>query len=280
MASPFIPPVRRVNRGRGHSYVDANGLKVPGVTTILKALPKDALINWAANSTAEAALNRWDELGKLKPAQRLKELQGARWADKDTASNRGTQVHGLAQRLVHDEQVAVPPELEGHVQSYVRFLDEFDVQAVLVEATVMSHKHGYAGTLDLIAELLDPDDPEPDPDKRRRHSWLLDIKTSRSGIFGETALQLAGYRYADCWVDELGVERPMPEVERTGAVHVRADGYDLVPVEADRVQHRALLYVQQVHRWDATARDLVGAPITPPTTSAYRLVRADQMESR
>ena len=55
--SVYKAPIRRVNRGRGHSYVDANGAKV-----ILKALPKDALINWAANATADAAVNLWDEL--------------------------------------------------------------------------------------------------------------------------------------------------------------------------------------------------------------------------
>lgn len=271
----YKAPIRRVDRGKNHSYVDANGVKVPGVTTILKALPKDALINWAANATAEAALNRWTELGKLAPAARLKEMQGARYADRDAAANRGTQVHALAERLVKDEAVAVPPELEGHVQSYVKFLDEFDVNPILVEAVVMSHKHGYAGTLDLVAELLDPDDPEPDPAKRRRVTWLLDIKTGRSGVFGETALQLAGYRYADTFVTKSGTEQPMIGVQRCGAVHVRADGYDLIPVEADPAQHRALLYVQQVHRWNETARDLIGAAIRPPTTSAYRLTRME-----
>lgn len=269
----YTPPVRRINRGRGHSYVDANGLVVPGVTTILKALPKDALINWAGNATAEAALNRWDELAAMPPAERLKTLAKARYDDRDAGANRGTEVHRLAQRLVRDERVAVPPEVEGHVHAYVKFLDEFDVQPILVEATVMSHQHGYAGTLDLIADLLDPDDPEPDPALRGRLRWLLDLKTSRSGVFGETALQLAGYRYADCWVDEHGIEQPLPEVERTGAVHVRRDGYDLLPVEADRAQHRTLLYVQQVHRWDQTSRDLVGDRVAPPATSTLRLVR-------
>lgn len=262
--SAYTPPIRRVNRGRGHTYVDANGLTVPGVTTILKALPKDALINWAANATAEAAVDRWGELSKLGPAARLNALKKARYDDRDTAANRGTVVHGLGQRLVADERVEIPDGLEGHVESYVRFLDEWDVQPVLVEAVVMSHRHGYAGTLDLLADL-------PPLGKR----LLIDLKTSRSGVFGETALQLAGYRYADTYVTDDGSEAQMIEVDACAAVHVRADGYDLIPVEAGPEQHRALLYVQQVHRWDATARDLIGAALTPPTTTRYRIVREE-----
>jgi len=61
----FTPPIRRKETARGHHYVDAENRRVPGVTTILGALPKDALINWAANTTADAAVNRWDELGAL-----------------------------------------------------------------------------------------------------------------------------------------------------------------------------------------------------------------------
>lgn len=261
----YTAPIRRVDRGRGHTYVDANGLKVPGVTTILKALPKDALINWAANATADAAINRWDELADLPPAARLKELQNARYADRDKAANRGTAVHALAEQLIKGEKVEMPDELAGHVESYVRFLDEWQVEPVLVEAVVMSHRHGYAGTLDLVVDV---------PKLGQR--LLLDIKTSRSGIFGETALQLAGYRYADTYVDDAGAEQPMIPVDGCGAIHVRGDGYDLRPVEAGPDQHRALLYVQQVGRWNDTARDLVGDALTPPTTTRYRILREEQ----
>jgi hypothetical protein len=271
--------IRRVNRGKGHSYVDSDtGEKIPGVTTILDGgIPKPALINWAANATIEYAVDNWDALTDKAVSVRTKELSGARYAAKDIAANRGTQVHGLAERLVEGDRVAIPEGLEGHVQSYVRFLDEFDVQPVLVERTVYSRTHKYCGTFDLIADLLDPDDPEPDPDLRHRMRWLLDIKTNRSGIFGETALQLAAYRYADVWIDEKndGVEMEMPEVERTGAIHVRADGYDLIPVEAGPAQFRQFLYAQQIARFTADSRELVGQPVISPDTSTYRLARED-----
>ncbi len=256
----FTPPIRRRNYGKGHGYVDANGLKIPGVTSIISdGIPKPALLKWAGDVTAEYAVDCWDELADMAPSVRLKTLKGARYANTDTAANKGTVIHRLAAELVMGRQVQVPDLLAGYVESYVRFLDEHDVEPVLVEATVVSHKHGYAGTLDLI-------------DGHR----LLDLKSSRSGIFGETALQLAAYRYADAYVDERGDEHPMPHIDWTGAVHIRADGYSLVPVEAGPEQFRAFLYVQQVARFVADSRSLVGGPVESPTSSTYRLTRLDE----
>lgn len=270
--------IKRVDRGRNHWYVDAEtGVRVPGVTSITDGgLPKKALINWSGNATAEYAVDNWDELSELTPSARLKKMQGGRYEAKDAAANKGTKVHNLAEKLVKGAEVTVPEELAGHVESYVRFLDEFDVRPVLVEAVIYSQEHGYCGTLDLIADLLDPDDPEPDPEMRRRVRWLLDLKTSRSGIFGETALQLAGYRYADMWIDQsTGEAHDMPEVERCGGVWVRSNGYSLVPLEVTELQHRQLLYVEQVAEFNKTSRDLVGEPIESPYQSTYRLVRED-----
>lgn len=263
----FTPPIRRKDTARGHHYVDAEGRRVPGVTTIIgDGVPKPALINWAANATADAAVNRWDELAELGPAQRLKALQGARYEEKDRAANKGTAVHAIAEKLIAGQDVAVPDELVGYAESYTRFLDEFEVQPLHVEFTVISYRYGYAGTGDLIASLRMPGG--------ERVVGLGDIKTNRSGIFGETALQLAGYRYADVIVPAGKVdEEPMPEVDGCFAVHVRADGYSLVPVTAELDQHRQLLYAQQVGHFVRDSRDLVGAAIEPPTTSTYRLTR-------
>jgi hypothetical protein len=262
--------IRRRNIGKNHIYEDAvTGQRIPGVTKLTgDGLPKPALIDWAANATAEYAVDNWERLTAMAPSQRLKVLRGGRYEAKDAAAKRGTQVHALAERLVADEKVAIPDGLDGYVRSYVRFLDDFDVRPVLA-----SEQHGYCGTLDLIADLIDPDDPEPDPDKVARQRWLLDIKTSRSGIFGEVALQLAAYRYADTYLAD-GEELPMPDVDLCGGIHVRADGYDLIPVTAGIAQFRQFLYVQQVARFAAESRELVGEPIVPPHASTWELVKS------
>jgi hypothetical protein len=250
----FVGPIRRVDTAKSHHYVDADGRRVPGVTTILGGgLPKAALINWAGNATAGYAIDNWAELTKLPPSERLQRLQKGRYEDRDKAANRGTEVHKLAERLITGAEVPIPEELAGHAESYVQFLDEFEPQPVLIEGTIYSIKYGYAGTLDLIADF-------PTIGKR----LLVDIKTNRTGIFGETALQLAGYRYAEtCIIDDTAC--PMVEVDDCAAIHVRADGFDLVPLVVGPQQFRDFLYAQQIKRFDDESRDLIGSPIDPPS---------------
>ena len=260
MADAIARPIRRRNHGRGHSYYDAEGRKVPGVTTIISnGTPKQSLIEWAGNATAAYAVDHWDELAELPPSQRLKKLQRARYEDRDTAANRGTQVHELAEQLVHGAEVHVPDDLAGHVESYVRFLDEWDVEPIHTEFVIVSYRFGWAGTGDLIASLRHHQDPA------QRVIWGLDIKTSRSGIFGEVAWQEAGYFLgADAIIDADGNEQPMPECDRYGAVHVRADGYSLVPLEVGPEQLRELRYIAEVAKASERASDYVGAPLDPP----------------
>lgn len=260
----LAPPIRRVNHGKGHRYVDSQGQRVPGVTSIIgDGLPRPALINWAANTTAECAVDRWDELAELRPAQRLKALQQARFTARDAAARRGTEVHQLAERLVAGGEVELPEAIAGHVEAYAAWLDAWQVQPVVVEGVCISYRHGYAGTFDLIADLLDVEDP------RRTVRWLLDLKTSQSGVFGETALQLAAYRYAEAFRPAGGdAEVEVPEVEQTGVVHVTADGAHLVPVQAGPVQYRQFLYVQQVAEFCESSRDLVGTPLPAPGRDA------------
>lgn len=263
--SRFVAPIRRVETAKGHYYKDASGSRVPGVTTIIgDGVPKPALINWAANATAEAAVDTWDDLALLAPAQRLKRLQGARYEQKDAAARRGTEVHRAAEQLLAGKSVKVPEEIAGHVEAYARFLDEFEVEAHLVEFSCISYKWGYAGTADLFAKLTLPDKGPVD--------MLMDLKTTRSGVFGETALQLAAYRHADVWVSD-GQEVDPGDADYCAAIHVRADGYDLVPVEAGEAEHKDFLYAMRVGQFVARSRELIYPPIIAPTTSTFRLLR-------
>lgn len=267
--SRYTAPIRRVETARGHHYKDAAGQRVPGVTTIIgDGIPKKALIDWAANSTAEYAVNRWDDLAELPPADRLKRLQKSRYEVSDTAARRGTEVHAAAEKLLAGEAVQVPDEIAGHVESYARFLDGFRVEPVHVEFSAVSYRWGYAGTADLCAWVQLPE--------RGRSLLLMDLKTTRSGIFGETALQLAAYRYADKWAGPDGIEFDPPQVDYCAGIHVRGDGYDLVPVEAGDQEFKDFLYAMRVGQFGKRSRDLVGSPIMPATTSTFRLIREQQ----
>lgn len=274
MTAKFVPPVRRVETAKGHYYKDGNGQRIPGVTTILsEGVPKPALINWAANATAEYAVDNWDELAELQPSARLKTLQGSRYAVSDKAKKRGTEVHRYAEKLIKGEKVTgIPDELRGHVEAYVWFLDKFEVDPVLVEATIVNYRYGYSGTLDIVADLTDTDG--------ERKRMLLDAKTNEKGIFGETPLQLAGYRYAEFYLDELGNERPMIEVDACGAVLINSAGAELIPCVAGPEQMKSFRIAAAMRDIVNHGRDLVGAPVEPhnPNPSTARVIFEEESQ--
>lgn len=245
----------RKNHGRGHSYW-IDGVRVAGVTSIISGgLPKPALVNWASRTAAEYAVDEWDTLAELPPSERLKLITGAPNANRDAAAIRGTRVHALAEPLANGEEVTVPDELAGHVEACLNFLEDFDVHPIISEASIISRRWKYGGTLDLIASLGDG--------KR----WLLDWKTNKSGPFGDVAFQLAAYRHADMILDPEGGERPMMPVDECGVVWLRADGYDLYPFHADQGVFRQFLYIQQTAKAASDARDYKGDAIMPPVRS-------------
>lgn len=225
---------QRINSGRGHWY-KLDGKKADGVTSVLSdGVPKPALVGWAAREVANFAATHLPMLEELDESARIDLLKGAPYRERDKAARRGTEVHKLAELLLDGDDVEVPEELAGHVDSYLKFLDDWQATAEHVELVVGNRTRRYMGSLDMIGTLRDG--------KR----WLLDIKTTRSGIFNETALQLAAYRYAEFYIDPDGNEQPMPAVDDVGAIWVRADGYDLIPVVADETTFRTFLYAQQV----------------------------------
>jgi len=303
-------PTRIQRHGSGHSY-RLDGEKVPGVTTILSnGIPKPGLIGWAANTVADAVVNGLavattkdgrkrivaDELvGDLlawnatrgshavkvgnEPLPRLalaKILASIRYRDVDEASSKGTMVHRLAEALARGEEVEVPDLVAGHVESYLRFLEEWDPRNALLERVVVSRRWRYMGKLDLIADFPGtwpagtPWAGEP------IGRGLLDLKTSRSGIFAETALQLAGYGFAETMLDGIddngdAVEVPLPEVDWFGAVWIRADGYDVFRMNVDATTHRTFLYAKAVGDWldwkEGPASTAKSDALPPPTTT-------------
>lgn len=245
--------IRRIDRGRGHSY-SIDGQRADGVTTLLgDGLAKPALINWAANTTASYAIDHWDELAAEPPSKRLDVLKRARYADLDQAARRGTEVHTLAERLVQGHEIDVPEALAGHVESYVKFLDQFEPEPLLVEAVVANRRWRYAGTLDLVARIDDT-------------VWLLDVKTTRSGIFPDVALQLAMYRWAEVYIGSDGEEHPMADlgVTRSGAIHVRADGFSLVPLDTSADVFKDACHVAWVARMTKRMDMWRGEEVQPP----------------
>lgn len=245
--------LQRTDHGSGHRYT-LDGSPVSGVTTLLgDGYPKPALINWAANETAQYAVDHWDELAEAGPVERYTTLQKARHLTRKSAGDRGTTVHHLIKSLAAGETVEPPVELEDYVDAYLRFEQEWRPEDILVEAVIGSREWEYAGTLDSVARLVDG------------LSWLLDFKTG-SGIYPETALQLAAYAHAEFFVSPDGIELPLPKVDRVGAVWLQERSYQLIPVDASYATFRTFLHVAEVARFQGDRerrRAALGDPLEP-----------------
>jgi hypothetical protein len=204
---------------KSHRYT-LDGKWVPGVTSIVDAgLPKPALKRWGERVVAETAVDQYETLSTVLATMgrqpTIDALAAAPYEQMKTAQVRGTNVHELAERVIHGEPVEVPPELVGYVSGYVAFLEEFDVDPVATEALIANRTLWYAGKFDLLALIKD-------------RFWLLDLKTSRN-VYPETALQCAAYARAEICITR-GELVTMPEVDAIGVVHVTDTGSALYPL--------------------------------------------------
>ncbi|MBT56576.1 MAG: hypothetical protein CMF72_24650 [Mameliella sp.] len=245
--------LKRRNYGRGHGYL-LDGTKIEGVTGAIDVLDKPALRNWYAEQAAKRAVDEWDRLTDMSVSDRLEYIK---WGPRDkvrAAALRGTQIHDLGQQLADGGEVDVPDEHRGPVEAYARWLDKWDVETIATETPLVSVTHKYGGTADLWGRVGALDGAV----------CLLDVKTGK-GVYNETALQLAAYRYAELMQPEPGVEIAVPAVDAVYVAHVLPDDVRMLPVIADESTFRTFLYVLHVSRqrksWDDWP--LIGAAVQP-----------------
>lgn len=251
---------------RGHAYT-LDGKRCPGVTTLLgKGLPKPAIPYWAARSVAEYVVDNPEKLPDLLAMGRgpaVAALKEVPWQRRDTAAVRGTDVHALAERVAHGVEVEVPEHLAGHVEGYAHWLEAFDVQPVVTETPVASRKWFYAGTFDAIVRF-------------GRGPWagrtaLIDLKTS-SGVYGETALQVAAYASADFMAPNPDDEQPIPDLDATGVVHITEHGATFYPL-ADGTNEiadafKVFTHIQYVAKRTDWIKELVGPAMPEPESES------------
>lgn len=251
---------------RAHRYW-LDGRPVPGVTTLLgKGLPKPALPYWAAKSVAEYVADNPDGVEAFRSTGRgpmvaaLKEIP---WQKRDEAAIRGTDIHALAEQVIHGHAVDVPDHLAGHVEGYVRWLDAFQIEAVVTETPVANRSSWYAGTFDAVIRF------GAGPWAGR--TVLADWKTSK-GVYGETGLQTAAYARAEFMAPDPDTETPLPEVEATGVLHItdgeaRFHPLANTPAEIDDAfkVFRHIAFVAGKADW---IKGLIGDPMPEPGEDA------------
>lgn len=253
--------IKRIDTKYGHSYT-IDGRRAVGVTTALKGIPKDALVPWAAKEVATYVVDNiydvksmLDSDGKYPTIDFLKGIPKQR---RDTAAMRGTAVHALAEKYIRGEEIKVPDDVRPYVEGYALFIKDWNPVSVHEELVVASRKHMYAGTLDSIQDI---------PGEGRA---LVDYKTSR-GVYGQVALQVAAYRYADVYLDAAGDEHPMVPVEATFVLHIQPGTYDLIPLQADEETLEKYLAAQRNYLSNVQSKKLdklLGQPLVRPGEAA------------
>ena len=254
-------------RGRFYS-LPAGGPDLPSVTTILDVLAKPALVRWAAKEVAEAAWDDRKALSVMKDREAaLKMLKGAPWSRREKAADLGTSVHEVAAVLSAGGTLpSISPTAEPYVDAFLQAVKDLDLDIEITEATVGNRTIGYAGSLDGIGT-------SGMMDKR----FLFDIKTGK-GVYPETSLQLAAYRFAEIIVKSVitldpegsniesyhletdDVEEPMPQVDGAAVLHLKPDGeYAWFPTRADEDTFNVFVALAKVWRWnDEDAKEAFG----------------------
>jgi len=238
-----------------HRY-KLDGAWVPGVTTILgKGIAKPFLVDWAAREVAKFAADNLEILNALDDTDaRYDLLKTAHNRHRDKTAVRGTDIHAIAEELLHGREAEIPEHLAGYVEGYVRFLDQWQPTPVITERPCASRANWYAGTPDAIVTL---------PDGER---LLMDWKTGKN-VYGEVALQLAAYRNAEFYVDEDGTEQPMPEVDGLAVVHVTPTGTDVFRIGDPDLAWKQFRHVAWVASQANAIKDQIGAVSAAPTTT-------------
>jgi hypothetical protein len=197
--------MKRTDTKSGRFY-DSGGRKLPSVTTILGALAKPALIGWAAKEERRAVIASsyavyeetvssgggtpvdfatWEQdvnlmLGPQKAHQKLMR----------EAAEIGTDVHAyieatLRRELHPDEPLPEDPthlKVQECIDKWWDWRQETNLKPVAIEKRVASQDYGFAGSLDLLAEV----DGE---------LAVIDFKTGKA-IYAEAYLQNIAYRLA------------------------------------------------------------------------------------
>lgn len=245
------PPAAAAIIGRGQDPVRTGSGRVyqwkgetfRSVTTIISGgVPKSALPGWAARVTAEEAVKMFQSrqlhaLVAQDPRLAIDKVKGAPWRQRDAAAQLGSAIHDAAEQFILGMPVTLKQDAAlPYVRQFADFLKTHDPVYEAAECTVFSRKYGYAGTLDAIVTI-----------EGRR--YILDYKSAKSGIWGETCLQLAAYRHAEFIGLPNGEEHPMIEVDGALALHLQAGSWRLLTVPSGMEHFIAFRAAKALDAW-------------------------------
>lgn len=194
---------KRENRAGARWYqIGEDGKEYPSVTTILQVIGKPALIAWSAKVEREmvtsASLGLYkdihgtpvmSDIAYLNTLQTRLGKEKAHKRELEKAADIGSQTHALIEwnlrASLMQEAGPSPHVTDKATWAFMAWEDwkkSVNLKPIWIEQTVWSDTYGYAGTMDLLAEV-------------NGKLTVVDWKTGKA-IYPESYLQNAAYRHA------------------------------------------------------------------------------------
>lgn len=250
MTEPLLSVKASGYFGRGYALPtrpDADGkpTKYPGITTVISALEKPGVVQWAVDQTAAYAVAIAQDLADREEDWGFRRLRffHSRKPDYDNPetnlnnyhtgvlddlANQGTIIHQAIEAFIKDDPFGFPEwtrwEQEEAFDEFLTWQDENVEEFVSSESTVFNPEAGYAGTGDIWARL-----------KGQKGLWYIDAKSSRK-VHDSHIMQGAAILKADTQVVEspggvehkgrYWIEKPALKVDRVGVLQVRQRSVD------------------------------------------------------
>jgi hypothetical protein len=284
-------PRNATSRENRRSYT-VRGQSLPSVTTILGlAWPKEWMGAWAAKEVAleaEAGVEKWGpkaieewvaadrdlHAATITHQQRhntkcphipsaLGYLKGTPFRKRDKAGETGSSIHDVLEALAHEQELPDDAPFREYLEAW---RDAYRPRVLESEAQVANLSDGYAGSLDLIADVYG-----------RR--LIIDLKTAKRydgrGVpinpHRDWMLQLAAYRYAEIIFADSD-EYPMTEVEGAAVLWMPQDAPDewmFLDVPAGLIEFAAFMHAKAIHDdYTAHEKQALGQIILPRAMEA------------
>jgi len=266
----------------GRYYQDpAGGPDLVSVTNVLDTSVNKtrALAPWAVKVTLEWIFEHRMEVARRAITDRdalTKQLKQIHQDVRTTASDLGTDIHRAAEQWLLGAPFAVTREVApylGQLQAFLGFWGvDVDKHVEAAEITCLHRRLGYAGTADLMIWL-------PTGEGRTLELWLIDFKTSATrsakDVYPENTQQLAALRYCETVLLPDDTEQPMPKIQRTGVLNLRAKSHALVEMPAGRDAHKAFRGALANALWHHAAPSSYPALLAPnqPVPARWRNFR-------
>jgi len=243
-------------------YYESEGKKLPSVTTLLNIIAKPALVHWAAKIERElvfaASVEYYQELSGAGQEscqfylQHLEQRVGKSRAHQRVLTEAGEIGNQAHARIEYELQTELGIQCEfdqptiTHLaaqQAYDAWKDwraQTNMRPIAIEQVIVSDKHGYAGTLDLLAEVSGV-------------LSVLDWKTGKA-IYAEALLQNAAYRGA---VREMGIGDPKQGFIIRLPKLVDDPGFEVRDAGDEDSNLKAFLATRDLWQWLKTAEKLL-----------------------